>query len=172
MAGVKDRVTLVTGAGRGIGRETATLLASRGARVMCVARSEEELAADLADQVLNVPADDRYSFIFGGNAQVLDHALTSAGLVAEIGEVVWVASNFHDPAKLTVGIWFAGVVTGGSLQAGDDAEEAARRIAAAWTITTATPSWSRCAGAGPMPRRRGCSTSTSAVWPSGWRPGR
>jgi ADP-ribose pyrophosphatase YjhB (NUDIX family) len=47
------------------------------------------------------------------------------GLVAEIGEVVWVASNFHDPAKLTVGIWFAGVVTGGSLVAGDDAEEAA-----------------------------------------------
>ena len=30
------------------------------------------------------------------------------GLIAEIGEVVWVASNFHDPAKLTVGIWFAG----------------------------------------------------------------
>jgi 8-oxo-dGTP diphosphatase len=47
------------------------------------------------------------------------------GLVAEVGEVVWVASNFHDPAKLTVGIWFTGVVTGGSLQAGDDADEAA-----------------------------------------------
>ncbi len=47
------------------------------------------------------------------------------GLVAEIGEPVFVASNFHDPAKLTVGIWFAGLVTGGSLAAGDDAEEAA-----------------------------------------------
>ena len=47
------------------------------------------------------------------------------GLTAEVGEVVWVASNFHDPAKLTVGIWFAGTVTGGSLTAGDDAEEAA-----------------------------------------------
>ncbi len=43
MAGVKDRVALVTGAGRGIGRETAELLACRGARVMCVARSEDEL---------------------------------------------------------------------------------------------------------------------------------
>lgn len=46
------------------------------------------------------------------------------GLIAEIGDVVWVASNFHDPAKLTVGIWFAGAVVGGNLQAGDDADAA------------------------------------------------
>lgn len=45
------------------------------------------------------------------------------GLVAEIGEVLFVASNFHDPAKLTVGVWFEGAVVGGSLQAGDDADE-------------------------------------------------
>lgn len=44
MAGVEGRIALVTGAGRGIGRETAVLLASRGAMVMCVARSEKELA--------------------------------------------------------------------------------------------------------------------------------
>lgn len=44
------------------------------------------------------------------------------GLAAEVGEVVWVASNFHDPSKLTVGIWFAGEVTGGELVAGDDAD--------------------------------------------------
>ena len=30
------------------------------------------------------------------------------GLVAEIGDVVHVASNFHDPGKLTVGVWFHG----------------------------------------------------------------
>ena len=45
------------------------------------------------------------------------------GLIVEVGEPVFVASNFHDPAKLTVGIWFAGTVTGGVLEAGDDADE-------------------------------------------------
>ncbi len=46
------------------------------------------------------------------------------GLHAEIGDVVHVASNFHDPEKLTVGVWFAGTVTGGTLRAGDDAVDA------------------------------------------------
>jgi ADP-ribose pyrophosphatase YjhB (NUDIX family) len=49
--------------------------------------------------------------------------LEETGLTAVIGEPVWVATNTHDPAKVTVGIWFAGVQTGGELAAGDDADD-------------------------------------------------
>jgi 3-hydroxybutyrate dehydrogenase len=45
MAGVEGRVALLTGAGRGIGRVAAELLSARGARVMAVARNEQELSS-------------------------------------------------------------------------------------------------------------------------------
>jgi ADP-ribose pyrophosphatase YjhB (NUDIX family) len=47
--------------------------------------------------------------------------LEETGLEVAVGDVVFVASNVHDPAKLTVGIWFEGSIEGGSLIAGDDA---------------------------------------------------
>jgi NAD(P)-dependent dehydrogenase (short-subunit alcohol dehydrogenase family) len=46
-----QRVALVTGAGRGIGREAALLLSAAGMRVMAVARSTDELATVGLDYV-------------------------------------------------------------------------------------------------------------------------
>jgi 3-hydroxybutyrate dehydrogenase len=48
---VNGRVALVTGGGRGIGREAALLLAAAGARVMIVSRSSSELAGVGLDYV-------------------------------------------------------------------------------------------------------------------------
>jgi NAD(P)-dependent dehydrogenase (short-subunit alcohol dehydrogenase family) len=52
MAGVEGSVALVTGARRGIGMATAKVLASRGARVMCVSRNQQELEATGLDYVV------------------------------------------------------------------------------------------------------------------------
>ena len=63
MAGVEGRVALVTGAGRGIGKVTAELLVARGARVMAVSRSEEELAALGLDYVAADLGDYRLALL-------------------------------------------------------------------------------------------------------------
>ncbi len=46
------------------------------------------------------------------------------GLIVTLGPVLSVHSNFHDPERLTVGIWFAGRIEGGRLAQGDDLDEA------------------------------------------------
>ncbi len=67
--GLKDKVCVVTGASQGIGRASARRLCAEGARVLLVARSEEELraaadecgdqAAWLACDVTDADADER-----------------------------------------------------------------------------------------------------------------
>jgi len=49
--------------------------------------------------------------------------LEETGLVVEVGDVVEVLSNFHNPLSLTVGVWFWGKVVGGVLKPGDDLDE-------------------------------------------------
>ena len=49
--------------------------------------------------------------------------LEETGLVATIGPPVFVATNFHDPAKVSVCIWFTGTATAGEVAAGSDASD-------------------------------------------------
>jgi NAD(P)-dependent dehydrogenase (short-subunit alcohol dehydrogenase family) len=60
---LKDKVAVITGAGRGIGRSVAIAYAEQGAKVISVARTAEELAVterricDVGGEVLTIPMD-------------------------------------------------------------------------------------------------------------------
>jgi len=93
MTGVENRVALVTGAGRGIGREAAYLLAERGARVMAVARTESELAtldmaytvADLGDPAGCINAVEQTRRRLGP----IDILVCNHGIGSAAERVVW-----------------------------------------------------------------------------------
>jgi 3-oxoacyl-[acyl-carrier protein] reductase len=80
--GLKGRGCVVTGASRGIGRETARLLCAEGANVLLVARDEERLAAAV-DEVSLAGAGA------GGRAEGVSIDVT----VAEAGERMLVAAR-------------------------------------------------------------------------------
>src|SRR5438128_3589601 len=65
----QDQVAIVTGAGRGIGHAIALRLASEGARVACVSRSEEN-AKRTADEINLLRADSAKHYA----VDVADHA--------------------------------------------------------------------------------------------------
>ncbi|MFM7783200.1 MAG: SDR family NAD(P)-dependent oxidoreductase, partial [Gammaproteobacteria bacterium] len=117
---MKDRVALVTGGARGIGREAALLLAAAGARVMIVSRSEPELrsvgldyvVADLGTPEGCAAAVAETAARFGPvDILVCNHGIGSAHekLVWEQDPAVWretMRINLDGPfelARLTVG---------------------------------------------------------------------
>jgi uncharacterized protein len=58
----------------------------------------DEVSQDLVNQTKNLPAADRYSFVFDGSAQSLDHILTSQSLNAWIRGVQHSRGNADAPA--------------------------------------------------------------------------
>src|SRR5438552_8883788 len=93
-----DQVTVVTGAGRGIGQAIATRLASNGARVACVSRSEEN-AERTGDELNAAHADSAKAYA----VDVADHAA-----VQEIGSKI-----LEDFGKIDILVNNAGVTRDG-----------------------------------------------------------
>ncbi len=90
---MEGRVALVTGGGRGIGREAALLLADAGARVMITARSEQELAAVGLDYVAaDLGADgecDRVTALTEGRLGPIDILIVNHGIGSAHERVIW-----------------------------------------------------------------------------------
>ncbi|MCH7755307.1 T9SS type A sorting domain-containing protein [candidate division KSB1 bacterium] len=59
----------------------------------------DEVNPDLRNQVLDLPEEERYSFIFKGSAQVLDHVLTSSALENAVSGIEFGRGNADAPAS-------------------------------------------------------------------------
>jgi hypothetical protein len=62
-----------------------------------VLASSDLVNPDLTDLLDFVPADQRYSFSFDGNAQVLDHELTTSNLLPLFSRIVYARNNGDFP---------------------------------------------------------------------------
>ena len=94
----ENQIAIVTGAGRGIGRAIAMRLASEGARVACVSRSEEN-ARRTANELNGERADSAKAYA----VDVADHAA-----VQKVG-----AQILEDFARINILVNNAGVIRDG-----------------------------------------------------------
>ncbi len=58
------------------------------------------VSPDLSNQVLSIDASDRYSYVHEGNAQVIDHVLTSSGLDPYVRGASFARGNADAPESL------------------------------------------------------------------------
>ena len=87
---LKDKVSLITGSGRGIGRAIAQLFAKEGAAVFLVARTETELAATAAEISA---ARGRVAFATADLAGVADCGRAFSMACSEFGRVDILVNN-------------------------------------------------------------------------------
>lgn len=105
MESVRDRVAIVTGAGRGIGRATSLELARRGARVGLVART----ASELQEVAREIEA-------LGGQALAVPTDITDESQVARMAERVLSRFGGVDILVNNAGIGYWGTVDTSSLE--------------------------------------------------------
>ena len=131
---LEDKVAIVTGAGRGIGRATAALLAGEGADVACVARTGPELAEAAA----GVRAAGRRAIQIQADIGDPDAAgLIAARVQAVLGDVDIVVNN-------------AATVTPVGPTASIDPDQWARALA----VNVAGKTWSAPEVLAPFPGRQ------------------
>jgi predicted extracellular nuclease len=61
--------------------------------------ADDNVDPNLTNQTFNMPPEERYSFIFDGSAQSLDHAITSASLDPWVRDVMHARGNADSPGS-------------------------------------------------------------------------
>ncbi len=89
---LQNKVALITGSGRGIGRATAKLFANEGARVFLTARSEAELSRTAAE-INGGPGGDMAAFVTADLAHESDCAHVVAAARDKFGRIDILVNN-------------------------------------------------------------------------------
>jgi hypothetical protein len=77
-----------------------TVLGTPAPATEVVAASADLVNPDLVNLAQQPPADQRYSFIFDGNAQVLDHVILTANLQGRVSRFFYARSNADFPESV------------------------------------------------------------------------